>query len=45
MSFVYPLINENGIDVFHICQVNEFVDGSIVSDVPFQLWMGLSTPC
>ncbi len=37
------LINEDGIDVLHICQADEFVDGSIVTDIPFQLRMGFTS--
>ena len=27
----HSLINENGIDILHICQANEFVDGSLAN--------------
>ncbi len=34
-----PIVDEHGIQVLHVRETNQFVDGCIVADVAFQVWV------
>ena len=41
-SLWYAIVYKHGINIFHIWEADEFVDGGIVTDITFQLRIGLA---
>ena len=38
----HSIINQYSIDVLHIREANQFIDSSVVTDIPFEVGIGLS---